>query len=238
MTHGRTTKTRLNPRSGKRSSPLTRISERPGKSLESRVAKLEARVEQMQEEINQALGGVPAHIREAIDSIGKKHHGPQKKIDDTELLLNRDNLVQWLEEHWPNIVQRFLPRCPTPSTIAEAFGPIAADRDIRPEWQRRFMDHLGVLLDFLQNEKFRRKPPKKTVADALRLVHSERRDRAANRFPTRQIANAMAGVPKLKWRTSLDKCSRNPCANRVGYNTAVHYRTVYHIPEENPNSLR
>jgi hypothetical protein len=76
----------------------------------------------------------------------------------------------------------------------------------------------------LRREKFRRKPPKKTVTDALALYQSEKRQRAANRLPTRQIANAMAGVPKLKWHTSLDKCSEQAYAARVGYNATMYYR--------------
>ena len=61
-----------------------------------------------------------------------------------------------------------------------------------------------------------RKDPQKTVRDALnRPAEDEKRIRAANRVPTRQIANAMAGVPKLRWRTSLDRCSKNPCSYEV-----------------------
>jgi len=231
MTHGRTTKASVNPRSEKRSFRLTRISEKPGKSLESRVAKLEARVEQMEEGLNQALGGVPTHIREAIDSIGKKHRGPQKKIDDTELLLNRNNLVQWLEQHWPQITKPLL-TARTPVEIAAVLTPVAAPPDIRPTWQRGVMGHPAELLAFLRSKRFSRKPPKKTVVDALDTLHSEKREHAANRLPTRQIANAMAGVPKLKWRTSLDKCGKNPCSNRVGHNTVAYLQTIFEIHKD------
>ena len=44
----------------------------------------------------------------------------------------------------------------------------------------------------------------------------------------------MAGVPKLKWRTSLDKCSENPSTARVGYNTEIYYQTQFRIPEDKP----
>jgi hypothetical protein len=46
-----------------------------------------------------SAGVVPARIRQALDSIGKKCPGPTKKVDDTELELNRNNLIVWLKEH-------------------------------------------------------------------------------------------------------------------------------------------
>jgi len=233
MTHGRNPKTRINPRSKKSRSLLTRTSEGPENSLESRVARLEARIEQMQEEIDCASGTMPPKMREALDSIGKKHPGPDKKVDDTELELNRNNLVAWLEEHWPKIVTPLL-TARSPGEVAAVLTPIATAADIRPAWQSAIVDHPAELLEFLQSKKFRRKPPKKTVIDALHLSHSEQQKRAANRLPTRQIANAMAGVPQLKWRTSLDKCSRTPSSFRVSYNTAGYYRTIFGLGEQKP----
>jgi hypothetical protein len=228
MTHGRSAKASVNPRTKKRVPLLTGLAEEHEKSLESRVARLEARVEQMQEEIDRLSGGVPAHIQEAIDSIGRSHRGPLKKMDDTELVLNRDNLVQWLEEHWPTIVKRLL-AARTPRDVAAVLRPIATAREIRAQWQKTIVEHPAKLLEFLRSDKFRRKPPKKTVVDALKPYRSEPRQRSANRLPTRQIANAMAGVPKLKWRTSLDKCSKTPSTYPVGHNTASYYRTVLGI---------
>jgi hypothetical protein len=231
MTHGRTAKTRVNPRSQKSTSPLTRFSKNQEKSLEARVARLEARVAAMQEEIDRASGATPAWFREAMDAAARKHHGPGKKMDDTELLLNRDNLVVWLEEHWPKIVKALL-SARNPRQVAAVLRPIATAREIRPQWQSRVVGHPAKLLDFLRGEKFRIRPPKKTVVDALRSTDGERRKRAANRLPTRQIANAMAGVPKIKWRTSLDKCSERPSSYRVGYKTAEHYRAIFGVPED------
>jgi len=228
MTHGKSAKTRVNPHTKKRDSLLTGVSEEREKSLESRVARLEARVEQMQEEIDRLSGGVPAHIQEAVDSIGRRHRGPLKKMDDTELLLNRDNLVQWLEEHWPKIVKRLL-AARSPRDVGAVLRPMATTREIRPQWQKRIVEHPAKLLEFLRSDKFRRKPPTKTVVNALGLYRSEQRQRSANRLPTRQIANAMAGVPKLKWRTSLDKCSKTPSTYQVGHSTASYYRTLLSI---------
>jgi len=187
---------------------------------------MEARVAGMQEEIDRASGAAPTGFLEAMDAATKKHPGPRQKMDDTELLLNRDNLAVWLEEHWPKIVKPLL-TAKNQVEVAAVLTPIAAAPDIRSTWQCQVMDHSAVLLEFLRSKKFRRKPPKKTVVDALALHRSEKRARAANRLPTRQISNAMAGVPKLKWRTSLDKCSKRPSSSSVGHNTAEHYRRKF-----------
>jgi len=94
------------------------------------------------------------------------------------------------------------------------------------------LQHPDELLEFLKSKKFRKKPPRKTVADALGTsLEDEKRKCAANRLPTRQIANAMAGVPKLSWRRSSDRCSENPCPYLVTLSTAQHYRAMYNIPE-------
>lgn len=230
MTHGRKAKSNINPRVKNGGSHLTGFSTEPEKSLESRVARLEARIDEMQEELDRVSGTVPAHIAKVIEGMGKKHPGPNKRMDDTELFLNRDDLVQWLEKHWPSIVKALL-AAKNPRAIAAVFRPIAAPREIRAEWQKRIVGHPAKLHEFLNSEKFRVRPPKKTIDDALEPYTSAKRQRGANRLPTRQIANAMAGVPKLRWRTSFDKCTKTPSALRVGYETAEHYRLIYRITE-------
>jgi RHS repeat-associated protein len=226
MTHGRTAKTRANTRKKKYDRRLTPVSGNPNSSLEGRVTSLEARMAKLEEAVDSASGVVPAHL------YGKRKTkpGPPEKIDDTELFLNRDNIVHWLEEHWPEIASP-LRSAPGPRDIAAVLRRVAVTPNIRPEWQKRFVGHPAKLGDFLRSKKFRIKPPKKTVVDALCSLDDEQRKRAANRLPTRQIANAMAGVPKLKWRTSLDKCSPRPSSYRVGHNTAMHYRALFSIPE-------
>jgi len=150
MTHGRNVKPRVNRRSEKSRSLLTRVSEKQEKSLESRVTRLEARIEQMQEEIDRASGVMPAHIREALDSIGKKHPGPSKKVDDTELVLNRENLIVWLEEHWLWIIKPLL-AAGNPREVAAVLRPFAAAREIRPTWQKAIVGHPAKLREFLQS---------------------------------------------------------------------------------------
>jgi hypothetical protein len=80
----------------------------------------------------------------------------------------------WLEEHWPKIVKPLL-AARNPRQVAGVLRPIAKAREIRPQWQKRIVGHPAKLLDFLRSEKFRIKPPKKTVVDALTSVDVEKR---------------------------------------------------------------
>lgn len=226
MTHGRTAKMRTNTRRKKGDRFLTTISGNRKNSLESRVARLEEKVLELEEAIDRTSGVVPAHFY----GTSKTKPGPREKIADTELFQNRDNIVKWLEEYWPQIVKPLL-SAKGPRQVAALLRELAPKPEIRSEWQRRFVGHPAKLFEFLHSDRFRIKPPNKTVLNALRPIDSEQRRRAANRLPTRQIANAMAGVPKLKWRTSLDKCTQNPSAHRVGHPTAQHYRKTFRIAE-------
>ena len=76
------------------------------------------------------------------------------------------------------------------------------------------------------------------MKDALTLpVDDDRRRRAANQFPARQIANVMAGVPDIGWRRSLDRCSANPSTTYLALNTDLYYREVYNLPQPDARKL-
>ncbi len=233
MTHGRTTRNSVNTRKERNDTLLTPISEQPTECLEDRLARLEARVAELEERVDRASRVVPPHFFDGPDDTGKRTRGPRKSIDDAELLYNRDALVHWLEESWPKVVKPLL-AADSPRDVAEVLRQVARAPDLCPPWESRFIQNAVQLFDFLRSKRFRIKPPKKTVVDTLRLFDAEKRRHAANRLPTRQIANAMAGVPNLKWRTSLDKCSKNPSSSRVNRNTERYYRAMFGIPETPP----
>jgi hypothetical protein len=179
----------------------------------------------------------PSYYYRKTDN-SKKKPGQDKYIEDAELFRHRDGLVSWLEDVWPEIVQPLLATS-DPQGLAAVFTNAARPKELQPPWQSRFLAHPSDLLDFLRSEKFRIKPPKKTVIDALDLpVDDERRRRAANRLPTRQIANAVAGLPELEWRTSLDRCSENPCSYPVALNADRHYRAMFGIPVPKDERLK
>jgi hypothetical protein len=238
MTHGRKEKMSGNSRTKNGGDYLTGFSEEPknggavcSRDLETRVTELEQQVATLTERVDRLSGVIPRQYLPGFEEIGKKKPGPDKNIDDAELFRSRDGIVGWLEGVWPDIVQPlFATR--DPRKVQAILKSVARPKDTQPPWQSRFLRHPVRLLDFVHSEKFRKKPPKKTVLDALNLpLEDERRKRAANRLPTRQIANAMAGVPKLSWRTSLDRCSKNPCSYLVTISTARHYRAMRAIVE-------
>jgi hypothetical protein len=109
---------------------------------------------------------------------------------------------------------------------------LSQEPDLRRNWQKRLLPNPAALFDFISDERFRKtKLPMATVKDALTLpVDDDRRRRAANQFPARQIANAMAGVPDIGWRRSLDRCSAKPSGTYLAVNTDLYYRRVYGLP--------
>jgi hypothetical protein len=150
-------------------------------------------------------------------------------------LHNRDALVNWLEANWPMIAGS-LRTAKNALELGVVFEGVAETEQLQPPWQSTFLAHPAELLDFLRSKKFKIKPPKSTALAARnRPYDDERRKRAANRLPSRQIANAMAGVPKLKWRTSLDLCQNKPSDLKIAGNAVQHYRRTYDIPEADPN---
>ena len=230
MTHGRSAKTRSNPRTKRSATLLTRFSRGVKKRLFVELASLAGRVATLEKKVNRLDGVAPGYYSTGIDATRRKP-GPGKNIENWKLLNNRDGLVGWLEEVWPEIVKPLL-SVKDPRKLATILRKVARPKDIQPPWQSRCLAHPAKLLDFLHSDKFTRKPPKKTVIDALnnRRGDDDKRKRAANRLPTRQIANAMAGLPEIEWRTSLDRCSENPCYYPVALGTGRHYRAMFGIP--------
>jgi hypothetical protein len=238
MTHGKRAKSDFNARTENDGGILTGNSPGPERSLADTLASLEARIASLEERVDRLDGVAPAHFYGSTEETEKTKPGPSKRIADAELLRNRDALVSWLEENWSSMVKGLL-AAKTPREVATVLRQVARRPDLRPPWENRFLGHAAQLLDFLQSKKFRRKPPKKTVVDALnRPIEDERRKRAGNRLPTRQIANAMAGVPKLRWPTSLDRCSRNPSSLQVARDAATHYRAIFAIAIVKPGPTR
>jgi hypothetical protein len=224
----------MNARKKKSRDPIDRaLADQPP----DRIAELERQVLRLKEDVallkmanpspllNEAvLPGEPEKLED------RKRKGPKEKIDDYDLLHRRELLISWLESIWPAIVDQ-LEKARHPRHVRALFEEYAVQRDSRPDSQTRFMKESGALLEFLLSDRYGKTLPHATVVNALNLpFDDERRARAANRLPTRQIANAMAGVPDLKWRTSFDKCSQRPSQARVGPYTEFYYRRRYGLP--------
>ena len=207
--------------------PLDRIAE-----LERRVLKLEDVVALLKSVnpsplLNEAV--IPGEPEKP-----EQRRGPKEKIDDYDLFHRRELLISWLESIWPSIVDQ-LEVTRHPRHVQALFAEYAVQKDLWPEWQTRFLKKPGALIKFLWSDRYGKTLSRATVVHALTLpFDDERRARAANRLPTRQIANAMAGVPDLRWRTSFDKCSQRPSQARVFPSTEFYYRRQYGLPAAIP----
>jgi hypothetical protein len=234
LIHRQDGKIAMNARKKKLQNPIDKVS--ANQPLD-RISDLERQVLKLQEDVallkmanpspllNEAV--IPGEQEKPED---RKRTGPKEKIDDYDLLHTRNLMISWLESIWPAIVDQ-LEKARHPRHVRALFEEYAVQRDSRPGWQTRFMKKPGALIKFLWSDRYGKTLSRATVVHALTLpFDDERRAQAANRLPTRRIANAMAGVPDLQWRTSFDKCSQRPSQARVAPNTEFYYRRQYGLP--------
>ena len=165
------------------------------------------------------LSGWPLFAEDA--HAGRARPGPKEKIDDADLFHSRDALILWLEPVWPWLEDRL---GGTTEDLRAALEAVAEEPEIRQDWQRRLIENTSSLHKFLRDERSGKSLGKATVIDALALPWGQKSKRAANQLPTRRIANAMAGVPNIAWRTSLDRCSAQPSEAFIALNLDMHLR--------------
>lgn len=194
--------------------------------LEQRIAELEKDVA-----ILKMSSSLPLFTYTSDEAEEKKRPGPKGKIRENALLHCRDDLVLWLEQYWSWLELR-VPKTRNGDEARALIEAICEPSESRPWWQTRFLQNTTALHQFLMSERFRKTPlGRATLVDALNTdMATERRQRAANQFPSRQIANAMAGVPEIGWRTSLDRCSAQPSYHYVVGNLEIWYRLNYRLP--------
>jgi hypothetical protein len=229
LIHGQDEKMTRNARKKKSIRGLDEVLENQPQSatseLERRVIQLENDVEILKQLTRWSVFNKDAPTEE------KKKPGVKERIEDEDLFKYRDGLTLWLEAYWPWMEDR-LGRARSAEEIGAILEAVSEEPDLRRDWQKRLLPNPAALFDFISDERFRKtKLPKAIVKDALTLpVNDDRRKRAANQFPARQIANAMAGVPDIGWRRSLDRCSANPSGAHVVINTDLYYRELYRLP--------
>lgn len=224
-----------NARKKNSANPLDGVSEdqpqRPISELERRVIQLENDVA-----ILKQLTRGPVSNKDA--PLVKMKPGVKERIGDVDLFTWRDGLIRWLEAYWPWLEGR-LYRARSAEEVGAILEAVSEEPHLRRNWQKRLLPNPAQLFDFISDERFRKtKLPKATVKDALlQAVDDDVRSRAANQFPARQIANAMAGVPDISWRRSLDRCSANPSTIRIVINTDLYFRELYGLPIPGPSEL-
>jgi len=199
---------------------LTRSCQERLDSLEDQVRRLESRLVYV--ELNLGIQVFPEKVQ--------KQPGPTPQISEEDLLDNRDRFIGWLEARWQDLRPRLLGAANT-KQVSEALLSVASTEESHDYYVRRILDGAGALRQFLQSRRFHRKPSKRAVINALREEYEDpKRIKAAAQLPTRQIANALAGVPQIGWRRSLDRCSKTPARIVVGRKTEEYYRALYGIP--------
>ena len=201
-----------------------------------RIAELERRILRLEADVAWLKSANPSPLLEnVVIEVEQKKRGRKEKISDAVLFSYRDGLILWLERAWPWLKDRIF-TAKTPEQLKAILEAIAEEPDSRPDCQKRLLQHSDQLLDFIWHQKFTKKELRSaTVTDALTLSwNDEERGRAANHFPTRQIANAMAGVPEISWSRSLDRCYVSPSTAYFSLITEMYYREIYGMamPEE------
>lgn len=197
-----------------------------------RISELEHQVSELRRDVAllKQFSGWPVFADESEEPERRKKPGPKEKISDEVLFHYRDGLVLWLERFWSWLEDRLL-AASSIEQVRTLFEAVAEEPELRPEWQKRLLENIAALHEFLGTERFGKTLPEATAMDALNLpLNNEKRHRAANQFPSRQIANAMAGVPDLSWRRSLDRCTAHPSRAYVPVSMDMYYRDKYRIP--------
>jgi hypothetical protein len=219
----------MNARKKSRQEPLDKVLEN---QPPDRIEELERQVARLRKDVAllKRFSGWPLFADKSNELGEKKKPGPTEKISDEVLFHYRDGLVIWLEPVWPWMEDRLF-RGSTCEHVRAILEAVAAEPDLRQDWQERLVQNAAGLHEFLWDERFRKTLPKATVTNALTLPsENEKRWRAANQLPPRQIANAMAGVPDIGWRRSLDRCFAQPSKTYVALNLDMFYRDRYGIP--------
>jgi len=229
LIHGQQLRIAMNARKKKVQDPIDNdLADQPP----DRIAELERRIQKLEDDVAVLKSVNPSPLlNEVVIEVEGKKRGRREKISDAVLFNYREGLILWLESAWPWLTDRLF-TARTPEQVEAILEAIAEDPASRPDWQERLLQNAGDLLDFILHEKFRKGHLRSaTVNDALTLpCNDEIRRRAANQFPTRQIANAMAGVPDISWTRSLDRCYANPSTVYFSQTTEMYYREMYSMP--------
>jgi len=108
--------------------------------------------------------------------------GRRPRIPSDEYARRRDDLVQFIEIRWPDLVNH-LKRRKSIGSLLQAIKE--ASPGAVSNWPYcHLTENIGALWEFLQSGRYKGEP--------------------------RQIAYALAGVPEVTWRSSLDYCTKNP----------------------------
>jgi hypothetical protein len=126
-------------------------------------------------------------------------------IPSAQLERQRDDLINFIEPRWPDLVKHMKMRKGL-EHLLQTLKKVSPGAETT--WPYLHLtENIGALWEFLQSGRYKGEP--------------------------RQIAYAMAGVPKMAWRSSLDACTKRP--SRLHINLPAFKD---HIRRHNPKLLR
>jgi hypothetical protein len=118
----------------------------------------------------------------------------RKSLIQPFVISDRDELIDMLERFWPELA----PMCnkPEPKLLREMLGLLAKapDRE-RARAANHLIQSFDVLIEFLRSDRYRQDP--------------------------RNIANALAGVPKVSWWRSLKHCGGSRRSKEIPRDRAI-----------------
>jgi hypothetical protein len=126
-------------------------------------------------------------------------------IPRVQLERQRDDLINFIEPRWPDLVRHMRTRKGLEPLLQTLKNVSPGAETIWP--YLHLTENIGALWEFLQSGRYKGEP--------------------------RQIAYAMAGVPEMTWRSSLDACTKHP--SRLHINLPAFKD---HIRRHNPELLR
>lgn len=108
--------------------------------------------------------------------------GAKPKLARQDLFERRDRLSDCCGYHWPEFSWAIQPAT-SAADLRKRLGALNFS-EYREEEAKRLIENCDALWEFTQSRRFHGDP--------------------------RQVADAMAGVPELRWRTSFNVCQANP----------------------------
>lgn len=131
--------------------------------------------------------------------------GRDPLIPRAQLERRRDDLVNFIEVRWPDLVSHMRTRKGLEHLVQTLKNVSPGAQTTWP--YLHLTENIGELWEFLRSGRYKGEP--------------------------RQIAYAMAGVPEMAWRSSLDACTKSP--SRLHINPPAFKD---HIRRHNPELLR
>lgn len=179
--------------------------------LEKRLSSLEKRVsaldeEDFSDELEHQYGYFGDDDSDPVEPeavIPKKGRPP--RISPEKFDKRRDELVHFLELRWPSLNTK-LKKGKGKKSLWRALANASPGAESTSAYCQ-LTEHIEALQEFLQSGRYKREP--------------------------RQIAYAMAGLPKQAWRTSFDYGTKNPSPLRITLSAFVD-----HIRRHNPKCWR